>query len=227
MASIGKSVMKPFLIQASAKHTASFIFLHGLGDNGAGWCEGFNMIKIDYIKYIFPNAPIRPVTINQNHKMPSWFDVISLDRSAPEDEVGVLESSDALREIINEEIKSGIDPTRIIVGGFSQGGAVASYTALTSNLKLGGLLLLSTYLPLAAKFPGALKLDNTTPLFQCHGDSDIVVGLKFGQLSNEKLKTMLVNNQFTIYKGLGHSTIQKEMEDVDKWIKETIPLTSI
>ena len=223
MASIGANVLKPFLIPATAKHTASFVFLHGLGDSGAGWCEGFNTMKIDYVKYIFPNAPVRKVTINSYQRMPAWFDIKSLDRSVPEDEIGILESSDNLKEIINEEIKSGITPNRIIVGGFSQGGAVAAYSALTSDMKFGGILLLSSYLPLATKFPDALKLDKTTPLFQCHGDSDFMVSLKYGQLTHEVLKTLLHNVQFKLYKGLGHSTVPQEMEDVGAWVKGVIP----
>lgn len=223
MASIGANVLKPFLIPATAKHTASFVFLHGLGDTGAGWCEGFNTIKLDYVKYIFPNAPIQKVTINSFQKMPAWFDIKSLDKSGPEDEIGILESSNHLKEIINEEIKSGITSDRIVVGGFSQGGALATYTTLTSDMKFAGILLLSSYLPLAAKFPDALKLDRTTPLLQCQGDSDLLVGLKFAQLTHEVLKTLLHNTQFKLYKGLGHSTVPQEMEDVDAWVKGVIP----
>ena len=223
MASAAKSIMTPFLIKASAKHTASLIFLHGLGDNGAGWREGFNMIKCDHIKYIFPNAPIQPVTINFYQKMPSWFDVISLDKNAAEDEAGILKASDTLRELISQEVASGIAADRIIVGGFSQGGGVASYTALTSDMRLAGVLLLSTYLPLAAKFPGALKLDKATPVYQCHGDSDLVVNLKFGQLSNEALKALLPNVEFKLYKELGHSTCLEEMQGVEKWVREKLP----
>ena len=223
MASATKSIMNPFLIKASAKHTASFIFLHGLGDNGAGWCEGFNMIKSDHIKYIFPNAPIQSVTINAHQKMPSWFDIISLDKSAAEDEAGILKSSDTLRELISEEIVNGIAADRIIVGGFSQGGAVASYTALTSDMRLAGVLLLSTYLPLAARFPGALKLDKATPVYQCHGGTDFVVNFKFGQLSHEVLKGLLHNVEFKLFKDLGHSTCYEEMQGVEKWVKDKLP----
>ena len=223
MASIGANVLKPFLIPVTAKHTASFVFLHGLGDSGAGWREGFNSIKLDYVKYIFPNAPVQKVTINSYLKMPAWFDIKSLDKSGPEDEIGILESSNNLKEIINEEIKSGINPERIIVGGFSQGGAVAAYTSLTSNMKFAGVLLLSSYLPLAGNFPDALKLDKNTPLLQCHGDSDFVVNIKIGRLTHERLKTLLHNVQFKLYKGLGHSTVPQEMEDVDAWVKGVIP----
>ena len=223
MASAVKNVMSPFLIKASAKHTASFIFLHGLGDTGAGWCEGFKTIKSDHIKYIFPNAPIQPVTINFNQKMPSWFDIISLDRSGGEDEAGILNASDTLRELIREEIASGIAADRIIVGGFSQGGAVATYTSLTSDTKLAGVLLLSTYLPLASKFPAALKLDKETPVYQCHGGADPVVSVRFGKLSHEILKGLLHHVEFKLYKDLGHSSSAEEMQGVEKWVTDKLP----
>ena len=226
MASISKSALSPFFIKASAKHSASFIFLHGLGDNGSGWCEGFKTIKSDHINYVFPNAPIRPVTINLNQSMPAWFDIYSLDKKGPEDEKGILESVDRVKEIISEELKRGIEPNRIIVGGFSQGGAVAVYSALTSEMRLGGILMLSSYLPLASKFPEAIKMDKQTPLFQCHGDTDIVIHLKIGQLSPERLKAWLPNSKFRLYKELGHSSCLEEMQDVQKWISEMLPKDS-
>ncbi|XP_015754330.1 PREDICTED: acyl-protein thioesterase 1-like [Acropora digitifera] len=144
----------PVTVEATSKHTASLIFLHGLGDTGHGWSEGFSSLKgLQHVKFICPNAPVSPVTLNGGFRMPSWFDILTLNMPGPEDEEGIKRAAGQIQSLIDEEIKSGIPSERIVLGGFSQGGALAVYTALTMEKTLGGILLLSSWLPIYKSFP--------------------------------------------------------------------------
>lgn len=132
----------------------------------------------------------------------------------PEDTEGIRKATQSINMMIQTEISSGIPANRIIVGGFSQGGALALYSGLTSTQTLGGIIALSCWLPLHKSFPAARKTDDALPIFQCHGEVDPVVPYKFGQLSHYSLKTFMKNAQFTSYPGLSHSSSPDEMNDV-------------
>ncbi|EAW86746.1 lysophospholipase I, isoform CRA_d, partial [Homo sapiens] len=121
----------PAIVPAARKATAAVIFLHGLGDTG----------------------PVRPVTLNMNVAMPSWFDIIGLSPDSQEDESGIKQAAENIKALIDQEVKNGIPSNRIILGGFSQGGALSLYTALTTQQKLAGVTALSCWLPLRASFP--------------------------------------------------------------------------
>lgn len=146
--------------------------------------------------------------------MPSWFDLKTLDMYGPEDIVGIQKATQTIQMMIQSEISCGIPANRIIVGGFSQGGALALHTGLTSPQALGGIIALSGWLPVHKSFPAARKTDDTVPIFQCHGEVDPVVPYKFGQLSHYSLKTFMKNAQFKSYPGLSHSSSPEEMADV-------------
>ena len=142
--------------------------------------------------------------------MPAWFDIMSLawhvSPNGPEDEEGLEKSKALIDKLIENEIKEGINSSRIILGGVSQGGAMALYTTLTNQHKLGGMIILSSWLPLRNKFPGSVVGTNTdTPCFQAHGDSDRVVPYTLGQLTSTILKGFLTNHEFKTYKGMGHT----------------------
>lgn len=217
------SLMAPVIVQATAKHTASLIFLHGLGDTGHGWSAGFEEIRAPHVKYICPNAPVNPVTLNGGFRMPSWFDIKSLSPSGSEDDVGIKTAAEGIKKIIDEEIKSGIPSDRIVLGGFSQGGALALYTALTMEKPLAGILALSSWLPLHKTFPEALKGNKDTPILQCHGTADPVVAFSFGELTNQALHKLCSKHEFKAYSGLSHSSSPQEMKDVRHWISKVLP----
>nr|XP_051688494.1 acyl-protein thioesterase 1 isoform X5 [Oryctolagus cuniculus] len=143
----------PAIVPAARKATAAVIFLHGLGDTGHGWAEAFAGIRSSHIKYICPHAPVMPVTLNMNMAMPSWFDIIGLSPDSQEDEPGIKQAAENVKALIDQEVKNGIPSNRIILGGFSQGGALSLYTALTTQQKLAGVTALSCWLPLRASFP--------------------------------------------------------------------------
>ncbi|XP_078297698.1 acyl-protein thioesterase 1 isoform X6 [Panthera onca] len=143
----------PAIVPAARKATAAVIFLHGLGDTGHGWAEAFAGIRSSHIKYICPHAPVMPVTLNMNMDMPSWFDITGLSLESQEDEPGIKQAAENVKALIEQEMKNGIPSNRIILGGFSQGGALSLYTALTTQQKLAGVTALSCWLPLRASFP--------------------------------------------------------------------------
>lgn len=198
----------PIVYDAQAKHTATVIVCHGLGDSGLGWSfladEFASQKKLQHIKFIFPNAPSIPITVNGGMSMPGWYDIVSMnsiDRS--EDEVGVTRSKGYLHGLIREEVAAGIPSERIVLGGFSQGGAMSLIAGLTSSQKLGGVFGLSCYLPLRNRFQSMVTVsgdvNSKTPIFMGHGDVDPVVQYQYGKLTAEVLKGFGFNVDFKTY----------------------------
>ncbi|XP_022371345.1 acyl-protein thioesterase 1 isoform X1 [Enhydra lutris kenyoni] len=217
----------PATVPAVRKATAAVIFLHGLGDTGHGWAEAFAGIRSSHIKYICPHAPIMPVTLNMNMAMPSWFDISGLSPESQEDEPGIKQAAENVKALIEQEVKNGIPSNRIILGGFSQGGALSLYTALTTQQKLAGVTALSCWLPLQASFPqGPISgVNRDISILQCHGDCDPLVPLMFASLTAEKLKTLVnpANVTFKTYEGMMHSSCQQEMMDIKQFIDKLLP----
>jgi len=218
---------KTFIVEATAKHTATIIFLHGLGDTGEGWSFELSRIKPSYAKLVCPTAPKNPVTINFGMKMPSWFDIRSLDKADNNEDIeGIKKASEDIVHLIQNEIngteeKPGVPADRIILGGFSQGGALSIYTGLTGPIALAGIVSLSGYLPASSTINWSTI--QKPPLFQCHGDSDPVVPYNFGVLTSKALESHLPHHKFKTYSGLGHSSSEEEMIDVKNFFAERIP----
>ncbi|PRD19936.1 UNVERIFIED_CONTAM: Lypla2 [Trichonephila clavipes] len=159
-----------------------------------------------------------PVTLNAGYKMPSWFDLKTLDADGPEDEEGIKRASESVFQMIAAEEEKGIPSNRIVLGGFSQGGAVAIYTALRCNKPLGGVVALSCWLPLYKQFPYAAEGNIDIPLLQCHGELDTVVPYKWGRMTHELLKTFMCNVELKTYKGLCHNSCEEELKKRDALI---------
>lgn len=215
----------PVIIGATAKHTATVIFLHGLGDTGDGWASAIAALRPPFAKVICPTAPVMKVTLNSGVKMPSWFDLKRLDGllSGEEDEPGIKKAAEGVHALINEEINGGILPERIVLGGFSQGGALALYSSLTFPQKLGGVMALSCWLPLHKQFPQLLKGNMDTDIVQCHGDCDPLVPYKWGQMTASYLKRFCTKMDFKTYRGLAHSANDEEMADLKKFVERVLP----
>uniref|UniRef100_A0A8C9TJP8 Acyl-protein thioesterase 1 n=1 Tax=Scleropages formosus TaxID=113540 RepID=A0A8C9TJP8_SCLFO len=212
----------PAIVPAARKATAAVIFLHGLGDTGHGWAEAFAGIRTPHVKYICPHAPIMPVTLNMNMAMPSWFDIISLSPEAEEDESGIKRAAENIKALIDQEVKNGIPSHRIVLGGFSQGGALSLYTALTMHQKLAGVMALSCWLPLRMS---VIISNKDVHILQCHGEADPLVPLVFGCLTVEKLKSFVdpANVQFKTYPRMPHSSCPQEMMDIKQFIEKQLP----
>ncbi|ERE90510.1 acyl-protein thioesterase 1-like protein [Cricetulus griseus] len=168
-----------------------------------------------------------PVTLNMNMAMPSWFDIIGLSPDSHEDESGIKQAAESVKALIDQEVKNGIPSNRIILGGFSQGGALSLYAALTTQQKLAGVTALSCWLSLRASFPqGPINSTNRDiSILQCHGDCDPLVPLMFGSLTVEKLKALVNPSNVTskVYEGMMHSSRQQEMMDVKQFIDKLLP----
>jgi predicted esterase len=199
---------EPIVVDAQGKHTATVIVCHGLGDSGAGWiflAEQFlEQKKLEQVKFIFPNAPSIPITLNGGMRMPGWYDITSLtsiDRS--EDESGITQSKGYLHGLIRREIAAGIPSERIVIGGFSQGGAMSLIAGLTCPQTLGGVFGLSSYLLLRNKFKSMATVsgdaNSKTPVFMGHGNADQVVQYQYGKMTAEQLKEWGFDVDFRTY----------------------------
>jgi lysophospholipase-2 len=215
----------PVVVNAKDKHTGTIIFLHGLGDTGHGWASTIANIKPAHVKCICPTAPAQPVTLNGGFVMPSWFDLLTLEATGPEDAEGIKKAGEIIHKMIDEEVeKSGVPSERVILGGFSQGGGLAFHSALRYPHKLGGVLALSCWLPLHKEYPDAAQPNNRgIPVLQCHGDIDPIVPYRWGQMSSQIIKTFLSKYDFKMYNGLMHSSCEPELRDAKDFIAKALP----
>jgi len=215
--------LKPVILKPRIKQTASMIFLHGLGDTGHGWASLLNTIRPDHIKVICPTAPVIPITLNLGFRMPGWFDIPSLE-NLEEDEhdmEGMARSAETVYKLIKGEMRSGIPSERIMVGGFSQGAAVALFCAMHTQERLGGCVALSTMLP-EKDFPDLnLMVNKDIPYFQAHGESDTLLPLAHGIRTSKILKQFLPNHQFKTYH-CQHECTDRELADVKKFIERCV-----
>ena len=221
MATLKYKYAAPIVISPKSKdHLSTFIMLHGLGDQGDGWADIAPQLKekLPNTKFIFPHAPSRPITLNRGMRMPGWYDIASLeDINQSEDAEGLEESKSYLESLIKAEVDQGLVSEKVLVGGFSQGGAVA-LMMLRSEYKLGGIVALSSYLPLRS-MPGVVsKENNKTPVWMAHGNADQVVDYQFGLNSSEQLKGLEQTVEFKTYSGMGHSACPQEMLDMAAFI---------
>ncbi|PYH71076.1 palmitoyl-(protein) hydrolase [Aspergillus vadensis CBS 113365] len=228
----------PFIVPALKKHTATVIMAHGLGDSGAGWMALAQNWRrrgmFDEVAFIFPNAPMIPITVNFGMSMPGWYDISKLGRDLDfeeairhQDEPGVLRSREYFNTLIKEQIDKGIKPSRIVLGGFSQGGAMSLFAGLTSTEKLGGVFGLSCYLLLHDRIKNFIPENwpnKQTPFFIAHGEEDEVVKFDFGKQSAKMIQELGVQDvEFHSYSDLGHSADPEEIEDLTRFLQKAIP----
>ncbi len=206
-------------IETGSDPSGSVIWLHGLGADGHDFEAIVPELRLPEslsLRFVFPHAPVRPVTINAGMAMRAWYDIVSLDRDGPVDEAGITDSSAILDALIDREVERGIDAGNILVAGFSQGGAIAINTALRSTRKLAGLMALSSWLAL----PGALEgdnLDTSTPVFIAHGQFDPMVPLQYGRTSADKLIEAGFNVEWHDYP-MAHAVCADEISDIRTWL---------
>jgi predicted esterase len=224
-------MVAPVLIEAAATHTASLIFLHGLGDTGYGWLPVMQELakKFTFMKFILPTAPSRPVTLNMGMAVPAWYDIYTLDeKDSREDQPGLESAVKMIEQLLEGEERLGIPRDRIFVGGFSQGGAVSIFSSLISTppLRIAGIIALSAYMPCRkyVKEQLAGKLSRHSPIFLGHGTSDYLVQYSW-HVSSAKFLKDLPDEDGTnpvidrAYEGMGHSACDEEIMDVAEFIK--------
>ena len=201
----------------------SVIWLHGLGADGHDFEPIVPELRMPDdlpLRFVFPHAPVRPVTINGGMAMRAWYDIISLDNEGRADADGVRASTAILEALIEREIERGIEAEKIVIAGFSMGGAVAINTALHTGHKLAGLMALSTYLPL----PGALADANGSrelPVFMAHGTHDPMVLHQWGKASAEGLAAAGFTVEWHEYP-MQHGVCPEEIVDIRSWLLQVL-----
>lgn len=212
------------ITQANQSITASVIWLHGLGANGHDFEPVVKMLNCPHIRFVLPHAPAMPVTLNQGYVMPAWYDLYGLTADAKTDEAGLDRSADYLISLIENEVKRGIPYERIIVTGFSQGGAVALHTATRYKQTLGGVVALSTYLPLAQQLEQTKNPANQhTPWLMVHGIHDDVIQLDTAQASHAHLNVNGFNVTFETYP-MAHEVCSDEIQKIESYFLQQLPI---
>ncbi|KAK0423960.1 hypothetical protein QR680_008430 [Steinernema hermaphroditum] len=213
----------PVVVPAKEKQNGTVIFFHGLGDQGDGWASMFrDEIRIKTTKFICPNAADRPVTLNFGMSMPAWFDLKGLSQDAEEDEQGIAAATEYVHNLVEQEIAAGVPAEKIILGGFSMGGALAIYAGLTCKHKLAGIVGLSSFLLQRTKLPGSHTANLQTKILLGHGSNDFLVPLTFGQMTQAAIKEFNPNVELKVYPGMQHSSCPQEMSDVKKFIEKVL-----
>lgn len=212
-------------VSTGTRAEGSVIWLHGLGADG----HDFEAIVPELglgdkrsLRFVFPHAPMRPVTINGGMTMRAWYDVLTLDRGGPQDEDGIRASSRMLELLIERERERDIPYEKIVLAGFSQGGAIALHTALRHPQRLAGLMALSTWLPLSDSFDEEVLQNEDAqsqevPIFMAHGSFDPMLPLALGQHSHETLERGGYQVEWHEYP-MAHAVCAEEIADIRNWL---------
>jgi phospholipase/carboxylesterase len=208
-----------------ARPQYAVIWLHGLGADGHDFEPVVPALKLSPevgVRFVFPHAPLRPVTVNGGMVMRAWYDIESLDIASMVDAEGVEASAQTVRALIARETERGIASDRVILAGFSQGGAIALQTALLYPEPLAGVIALSTYLPLpAALTESGRSANRAIPIFMGHGTYDPVVPLALGDASHQQLQALGYQVEWRTYP-MEHSVNMDEIHDIGVWLRNVI-----
>jgi phospholipase/carboxylesterase len=201
------------------------IWLHGLGADGHDFEPVVPELQLPHtvpLRFVFPHAPLRPVTLNGGMTMRAWYDIISLDRSGPQDEQGIRESASSVASLIEREQDRGIAADQIVIAGFSQGGAIAMHASLRFGKKLAGLMSLSSRLPLGERFAAEVTNNPNSqardlPVFMAHGSFDPVLPISLGQQSRVALQGAGYDVEWHEYP-MAHAVCAEEIRDIRNWL---------
>ena len=208
-------------IQPESEHKYSVIWLHGLGADGhdfEGLVPELHLTAKANIHFIFPNAPIQPVTINGGMSMRSWYDILEMSLERRVDIDGIYQSASLIAPLIRQEIDQGILSTNILLAGFSQGSVIALHAGLRYQHKLAGIVALSTYLPTVEQLKAERSAANhATPIFMAHGIIDPVVAVESGKAACDMLRSMGYNIEWHDYP-MEHSLCIEEIEHISAFM---------
>ena len=213
-------------LEPGTQASAAVIWLHGLGADGYDFVPIVKELRLPNslaVRFVFPHAQARPVTINNGFVMRAWYDIKGINREAQEDEAGIRESASIVGECIVREAERGISANRIVVAGFSQGGAIALHSGLRHPDTLAGIMALSTYLPLRASVAQEASAANrSTPILMCHGTHDGVVPIQLGDMSRQQLVDLGYAIDWRTYP-MQHSVSTEEIADISRWLQSRLP----
>ncbi len=209
-------------VSPSLAPKACVIWLHGLGADGSDFEPIVPELNLPDVRFIFPNAPLKPVTINNGYVMRAWYDITSMSIDQRIDETGIHHSVSQLTDLILHQMESGIPSEKIILAGFSQGAVIALTTGLKFEKPLGGILALSGYFPFAEQvIENANPEKRKMPIFIAHGTEDTIVPYRIGKASYEALNTHQFFVTWHSY-AMGHSVCNPEIRDISDWLKKAI-----
>ena len=211
--------------QTGEQPVATVLILHGLGADGRDFvpvAEQLDLSSIGPIRFLFPNAPVIPVSINGGYQMPAWYDILGADITARQDEKGMRQTQDSMNQLIEREVARGIPARRIVIAGFSQGCAMALITGLRFPERLAGIMGLSGYLPLAATLAAERSPANAdVPVFLAHGTRDGVVPLPRAIASRDALTALGYPVDWHTYE-MEHSVCAEEIADMHQWLMRVL-----
>jgi phospholipase/carboxylesterase len=212
------------ILEPASPATAAVIWLHGLGADGFDFVPVVDELKLPAtlpIRFVFPHAAPRPVTINNGHVMRAWYDIKQLGGGSPvEDDAGIRESARLVTQYAGQQHAAGIPADRIVIAGFSQGGAIALHTGLRYPQRLAGILALSTYLPLRTSVAAeATSVNRDVPILMCHGTYDPVVPAAMCASSRDVLQGLGYAVDWRMYP-MEHSVALEEIADISAWLQE-------
>jgi phospholipase/carboxylesterase len=212
--------LQSVVIEPEQEANATVIWLHGLGADGHDFepiVPYLNLKEDAQVRFIFPHAPSMPISMNMGYVMPAWFDILALDGTGRKiDSQQLLASAMQVHKLIDKEIEKGIDSERIILIGFSQGGAVNFQAGLTYDKPLAGMLALSSFFPTAEEVIPHPANQNL-PILVCHGTHDAILDISLAEKSLEALKALGYQPKYLTYP-MGHTVCPQQIQDISSWL---------
>lgn len=219
------SPLETIEIETAPQPRATIIVLHGLGADGndfVPFAQELQLQSVGPVRYVFPHAPVIPVTINNGYRMRAWYDILGTDLVRREDEAGLRQSMASIGALLDREKARGMPPERTVLAGFSQGCAMALLTGLRHRERLAGIVGMSGYLPLAATTAAERSDANRlTPIFLAHGSYDNVVIPERGKASCDALRALGHDVQWHEYP-MAHSVCAEEIQDLQAWLLQVL-----
>jgi phospholipase/carboxylesterase len=218
-------VLPSIELETAPNPTGSIIWLHGLGADGNDFVPIVPELRLPQslrVRFVFPHAPVRAVTINNGMRMRAWYDIAAADLNSRADLIGVRESQAQLEALIDRETARGMPSERIVLAGFSQGGAIALYTGLRHAERLAGILALSTYLIAPDRLATEASAANRgVPIFMAHGTADPVVRFEWGEASKRMLEAAGYPIEWHTYR-MEHSVCLEEVQAIGAWLTKVL-----
>ncbi len=213
------------IVEPESTARGAVIWLHGLGADGSDFVPIVAELQLPRaadIRFVFPHAPVRPVTLNGGMPMRAWYDILSLDADQAEDAAGIRASEQIVRGYLARQQATGIAPSRIVLAGFSQGGAIALHSGLRVDTPIAGLIVLSAYLPLHARLDAeATPAGRQAPIFIAHGSQDPVVPCAWGEQTAQGLKAAGYSVDWHRYP-MAHEVCAAQIADIGRFLHERL-----
>lgn len=218
---LNKTSNDPVIIETGKAPKACVVWLHGLGADGHDFEPIVPALPLPEnlaVRFIFPHAPMRPVTINGGMRMRAWYDIAGVDIASKQDTAGIRASAEQVEALLDAQLNDGIAADRLILAGFSQGGAMALHTGLRYHKSLAGIMALSCYLPLHESLEAQRSAANRgTPILMAHGSEDPVVPQMLGERSRDYLREQGYDVEWHSYP-MAHMVCPQEIAAIGEWL---------